>query len=171
MRWHSLFFLGLSAALVSATLFGLTLGKTATLVLLAGSVGTLGVAHGAFDLVLARRLGLWRRWPELLGFLVLYLLLIVAALRAWWLAPGAVLGVFLAMSVWHFAADWEGSLPLWARVAAAAAIVVLPVWAHPQAVESYFSALVPEATAAAFVSFPLSAGPAVLTATLAAAPG
>ncbi|MDJ0926614.1 MAG: Brp/Blh family beta-carotene 15,15'-dioxygenase [Gammaproteobacteria bacterium] len=119
---------------------------------LTAAVGTLGVAHGAFDLILARRVGLWRNRIELIAFFMLYALLVIAALRAWLLFPTVVLPVFLAASVWHFAGDWSGRLPVWQRLIAAAALVVLPAYAHPEIVSELFGYLVPAAAATDLVA-------------------
>ena len=100
----------------------------------------LGLPHGALDLWIARRAGLWGRgggfWAFHLGYLALAGLVVLGFVAA----PVLALGGFLALSVWHFADDWPG-LPRPVRIACAAGIVLVPTLFHPEEVGAIFRAV------------------------------
>lgn len=64
-----------------------------------------GLPHGSFDIALLRGGGTSR--PEIAGILAVYLGLAALALAVWSAAPPVALGLFLAVSIVHFAEDWH----------------------------------------------------------------
>jgi Brp/Blh family beta-carotene 15,15'-monooxygenase len=113
----------------------------ALLVVLALAVAVTGLPHGALDPWLARRAGLWRTGRGLVVFHLAYVALAALVLVAWRWAPGTSLALFLAISAWHFAGDWRGHLPGWARALAGAALLALPAWRWPGEVREIFMML------------------------------
>lgn len=102
----------------------------------------LGVPHGAVDHrvarpLLRRRLG--RAW--FVGFTATYLGAAGLVLAGWWLAPVASLGVFLAISVWHFGLEDAEGRGIVARLARGGMPVALPVLIHPERTERFFEVL------------------------------
>lgn len=110
----------------------------ALLVVLALAVAVTGLPHGALDPWLARQSGLWRTGRGLVVFHLAYVALAALVLVAWRWAPGTSLALFLAISAWHFAGDWRGHLPGWARALAGAALLALPAWRWPGEVRAVF---------------------------------
>lgn len=111
------------------------------IVVLALAVAVAGLPHGALDPWVARRAGLWQRRSGFVAFHLAYVALAAAVVALWRLAPGPSLGLFLAISAWHFAGDWRQELPAWARAMAGAALLVLPAWRWPGQVEASFALL------------------------------
>ncbi len=113
-----------------------------TLVLvLALAVAMTGLPHGALDPWVAWRAGLWQRRRGLVAFNVAYVGIASLVIAVWLLAPGASLGLFLAISAWHFAGDWREDLPGWGRAVAGVAMLALPAWRWPTQVEAIFAVL------------------------------
>lgn len=114
---------------------------------LALAVALTGLPHGALDPWVAWRAGLWRRGRGLVAFHLAYVAIAALVVVAWWLAPGVSLGLFLAISAWHFAGDWRQDLPGWARAVAGASLLALPAWRWPAEVQASFALLAgPEGT-------------------------
>lgn len=104
---------------------------------LAGLVLILGLPHGALDLWIARRSGLWGQQGGFVRFHAAYLVLAGAVAAAFVLAPALSLAAFLALSLWHFADDWR-ALPLPVRLSGASVIVAVPTLFHTSAVAGIF---------------------------------
>lgn len=125
--------------------------------LLVSLVVLAGLPHGALDPFVAQKAGFWRSGAGLARFLLLYLGMAALALGAWLMAPGLCLGLFLAYSAWHFAADWREELALWERLSYGALIIAGPALFHPEQVRSIFAVLSSQAAAAGIVeiAFPI----------------
>lgn len=143
--------LGFSAASLPA------LDPTMEIVIVAALVLVLGVPHGAFDPLYARRLFLlsgWRRWT-VFGFGYWAAAALVVA--AWALAPTLFLAGFLLASLAHFSGDPEGRTAALARIAMGGAPIVLPTLLHEAEVARLFGLLV-GAEPGAVVAGALAAG-------------
>ncbi|WP_349370210.1 Brp/Blh family beta-carotene 15,15'-dioxygenase [Salinarimonas sp.] len=128
--------LGFSAASLPA------LPPTTEIVLVAALVLVLGVPHGAFDTLYARRLlGLsgWRGW-SLFG--LVYWAAAALVVAAWALAPTLFLAGFLLASLAHFSGDPEGRAAPFTRIAMGGAPIVLPTLLHEAEVARLFGLLV-----------------------------
>ncbi|WP_052341417.1 Brp/Blh family beta-carotene 15,15'-dioxygenase [Salinarimonas rosea] len=133
-------------AVALAVGFGATalpaLAPTTEILVVGALVLVLGVPHGAFDTLWARRLlGLTgvRRWA-LFGLAYWAAAALVVAI--WALAPVLFLGGFLIASALHFSGDLEGRVAVASRLAMGAAPLVLPSLLHEVAVARLFGLLV-----------------------------
>ena len=127
---HPWFFSGLCVA----TLFASSLTSSgAPAILLLAVTAALGAPHGALDLVLAYQAGLFDSYRKTLAFFVTYLALAGLTALLWVTTPALALSAFLALSAWHFGADWP-SLQRELRFLAGAAVVSLPAVSHQPAV-------------------------------------
>jgi Brp/Blh family beta-carotene 15,15'-monooxygenase len=91
------------------------------------AVGTIGLAHGALDPVLARG----RAGPR---FFLGYLLAVFAVLAVWYVAPGLSLVTFLVASAYHFGDGDVRHLSAPSRAACmarGALVVLVPLVLHP----------------------------------------
>lgn len=129
----------LAAALLLAT--GGELPGDLLLVVLALLVVLTGLPHGALDPWIARRAGLWRSATGCAAFHLAYLALALAVILVWQAAPVASLALFLALSAWHFAGDWQADLAGWRRALAGSSLLTLPAMAFPQEVAEAFVVL------------------------------
>lgn len=112
------------------------------IVVVAALVLALGVPHGAFDTLYARRLlGVagWRGWA---AFGLAYWAAAALVVGAWALAPTLFLAGFLLASIAHFSGDPEGRAALVTRLAMGAAPIVLPTLLHEAEVAHLFGLLV-----------------------------
>lgn len=100
----------------------------------------LGLPHGALDLFLAKREGLWRDWRGFMEFHAAYLAIAGVVVALFVVSPVRALIGFLVLSVTHFAEDWK-KLPRAHRIAISAVIVLVPSLAHPGEVASIFSSV------------------------------
>lgn len=141
-RVHSTAFI--AAALAFAVLWQLAAPDTtgawyvpvmATLALVAG------LPHGALDLWVSRRAGLWRTLPQCAAWHARYVAVALGVVALFLLAPRLALVGFLLMAVFHFSDDWNGALPRPLRWAAAALLVLVPCVAHPGEVAAIFAVL------------------------------
>lgn len=132
------------AALVSAAVAvgwvassGVDAGRATLLACLA--IAVFGLPHGTFDLRLLRQHA-GRR--ETLGFLLsLYLGCAAAMAMLWWWQPVAALAVFLAISIVHFAEDWDDTGSAFLSGGIALAIIAAPAFGHLAALQAIFVAL------------------------------
>lgn len=115
-----------------------------------------GVPHGAMDLYLGLHTLKLRQSSRMLGFLLGYGGLALALILAWWWWSGAMLGLFLALSVVHFgdsdSLGGEGPLGWPEHLARGLCPVVLPLGLHPEASAALLAVLAPPAVASALVS-------------------
>ena len=131
-------------------------------VVLAGFfVAVLGLPHGALDLHLTRHIGREQARGWHLAAFIGYVVTAALALVFWLQAPSFALIVFLAMSAWHFAGDWQDTAPLALRVAAGAGIVTIPALSHRDEVGNIFEVLL-GADGQDFAAILASAGVALL---------
>ncbi|GGK30620.1 Brp/Blh family beta-carotene 15,15'-dioxygenase [Salinarimonas ramus] len=136
---------------------------TTEILVVAALVLVLGVPHGAFDVLWAKRtLGLSgvKRW---LVFGLAYWAAAALVVAVWAFAPILFLAVFLIASAAHFSGDPEGHAALGTRAAAGMAPLVAPTLLHEEAVARLFGLLVgPEAGALVAGGLATLAWPVVL---------
>jgi Brp/Blh family beta-carotene 15,15'-monooxygenase len=160
VQWAA-FLLG-SVGLTLGTLAGAAPSRGIQLAVLVALVSLAGLPHGALDPLVAHRKRLFRSPAGLALFLAVYVVLALAALGAWALAPGLAWGVFLAVSAWHFSGDWDGLLHPLFRLGGGLSVVSLPALAHAREVERIFSVLVPSGAAADLVALLAMVAPLAL---------
>ncbi|MDR9389020.1 MAG: Brp/Blh family beta-carotene 15,15'-dioxygenase [Wenzhouxiangella sp.] len=111
------------------------------LALLALGVVVLGLPHGALDPATAEHAKLVHSRSSLVVFNALYTLVALAVIGLWWLFPVFTLGLFLAVSAWHFSGDWRYVLPIWAQWIGGAGLLMMPIVSHTPAVAEIFTIL------------------------------
>lgn len=95
-------------------------------VVLAGALLLLGMPHGAFDALIARRLfgiASFRAWAL---FSLCYVSLAAVVVVCWAVAPTAFLAAFLTASAWHFGGDPGTGASRPSRFLYGGAVIVLP---------------------------------------------
>ncbi len=130
LRWQGRSFSAIALAAVVAGLAGARLGALQELLVAGVLTLLLGMPHGAFDAVFARRLfgvvGV-RAWAL---FALLYIGLAAAVVGCWYLAPTPFLCAFLVFSAVHFGGDPPAGVPVLARGLYGGAVIVLPALGH-----------------------------------------
>lgn len=138
---HRVGFIVVASLLVLIGLAGIEVPGMMQLGALAIAVALFGIPHGAVDPLLARLSGVATSPLQMVLFFVAYIVLAMLVVAAWILAPVLSLGVFLAISIWHFRGDWAKEVSLLQSSAAAAAVVCTPALFHPEATTALFSTL------------------------------
>ena len=100
----------------------------------------LGLPHGALDVYIARHIGLWQNWKELVLFSVLYLLIAAGVILLWLLQPMVSLISFLLISAWHFGIDGDTRSSI-ERSMFGITLLCAPSFFHPEAVNYIFKML------------------------------
>lgn len=131
----ALIWVGLDLPLPSATIQAVLLGIL---------VAVLGLPHGALDPLIARRAGLWRTPLGFAGFNGIYILVVVAVVLLWLVAPVASLVVFLLVSMMHFGSDWNSERAPALRFLAGFGLLSLPALSHPVEVSAAYVVLAGE---------------------------
>ncbi|MEM7404987.1 MAG: Brp/Blh family beta-carotene 15,15'-dioxygenase [Pseudomonadota bacterium] len=142
-RQHGPFFAMIAAAIGLGSASGAISDPQDQLVIAGIAVALLGVPHGALDPLIARQNGHWKDAWGLARYLLTYSALVGAAVALWLAMPALSLGLFLAISAWHFGGDWAGSGAPWQRCALGAAVLTLPCVTHAAAVAADFALLIP----------------------------
>ena len=110
---------------------------------LAGLIFCLGVPHGAFDVIFAKRLYRLVSAGQWAVFCVAYVLLAAVVVGFWWVLPSAFLTAFLLVSAFHFSGDLDDGTSALLRFWYAASMLIFPAWFHEVDVARLFSYLVP----------------------------
>lgn len=99
-----------------------------------------GLPHGAFDIFIARRHGLWQTPTQLGWWMSQYIAVGGLTIALWWLSPVVGLALFLLVSALHFGRDY---FPRNAFLATSTGAIILglPMLFHPQDVEGVFQQL------------------------------
>lgn len=105
-----------------------------------------GLPHGAIDPALARRAGLWQRPWGLLAFSLTYFGASVALVAIWFFQPEMLVIPLLALSAWHFSADWIAHFRKTVSFAISIAVITLPALFHADAVTAIFDQLTPRSS-------------------------
>ena len=123
-------FCGLALALVIASLVGARLEPRHELLAAGTLLLLLGMPHGAFDVVFARK---FFGVADLKGwalFSLFYVGLSAAVVGLWVMAPTLFLCAFLIVSALHFGGDSEAGVSWFGRVLYGGAVIVLPALFH-----------------------------------------
>ena len=133
LRLQGRVFCGLALALVIASLAGARLTEDHELLAAAALILLLGMPHGAFDVVVARKLFGVADFKGWALFLLLYIGLSAAVVGFWFVAPTPFLCAFLVCSALHFGADPAAGASALARCLYGGAAIVLPaLWHGPE---------------------------------------
>ena len=129
-----------SALALLALLAGLPLsgGVTTTLACLAMLV--FGLPHGALDLELIRS-RLSGPWTGMVSLVLLYLGLAGVMYGLWRVQPVLALAAFIAISVVHFAEDWDGAGSRMLEAGLALALLASPTLLHRSQLDLIFAGL------------------------------
>jgi Brp/Blh family beta-carotene 15,15'-monooxygenase len=100
----------------------------------------LGLPHGAMDLFISKKQGLWTGAASFFWFHLAYLTLAAGTVLAFVAMPFVALLTFLLLSIWHFADDWE-DVPKAVRLGATSVIVLGPTISHTEGVRDIFATL------------------------------
>lgn len=130
LRTQGRVFCGLALALVIASSSGLSLEPRHELLAMGALVLLLGMPHGAFDVVVARRLFVVADLKGWTLFWLGYTGLSAAVVGLWLVAPSIFLCAFLIVSALHFGGDPEAGVSWFGRVLYGGAVIVLPALFH-----------------------------------------
>ena len=111
-------------------------------ILLATLIFVLGVPHGAFDVIFAKRLYRLVSFGQWAVFCVSYVLLAAAVVGFWWVSPSLFLTAFLLISAFHFSGDLDDGTAAVLRFWYAGSMLIFPSWFHEAEVARLFSYLV-----------------------------
>ena len=120
----------LALALVVASLLGASLEPRHELLAAGAMLLLLGMPHGAFDVVFARRLFGVAGIEGWALFSLFYVGLSAAVVGLWVVAPTLFLGAFLVVSAVHFGGDPAGGVSRLTRGLYGGAVIVLPALWH-----------------------------------------
>ena len=130
LRTQGWVFCGLALALVSASWSGLALKTGHELWAMGALVLLLGMPHGAFDVLIARKLLSLADSKGWALFWLGYVGLSAAVVGLWIVAPSIFLCAFLIVSALHFGGDPVAGFPRLSRVLYGGAVIVLPALEH-----------------------------------------
>jgi beta-carotene 15,15'-dioxygenase len=126
-------FCGLALTLVITSLGRIRLAPMHEMLAAAALISLLGMPHGAFDVVLARKLFGFMGVKGWVLFSLLYIGLAAAVVGLWLVAPTLFLWAFLVCSALHFGGDPAASASTVTRGLYGGAVVVLPaLWHGPE---------------------------------------
>lgn len=151
LRLQGRVFCGVASALVIVSLMGVRLEPRLELLAAGVLILLLGMPHGAFDVLIARRqFGALdvRGWAL---FSLCYLGLSAAVVAVWAVAPTLFLCTFLIASALHFAGDPARGATTLSRGLYGGAMIVLPAWWHGEELQRLLG-LVAGPDSAAFVA-------------------
>lgn len=143
LRWQGGAFSALALLIAVFSIFSTWLDSRLELGVVATLVFFLGIPHGAFDTVYARRAYPIRSVGGWLLFGFLYTVAAAAVVGLWWLLPAVFLTGFLLVSAFHFSGDPISNTPALFRLWYGGAVVVLPALLHEREVAVLFGYLVP----------------------------
>jgi beta-carotene 15,15'-dioxygenase len=126
-------FCGLALTLVIASLGGARLAPMHEMLAAAALISLLGMPHGAFDVVLARKLFGVMDLKGWVLFCLLYIGSAAAVVGFWFVAPTLFLSAFLVCSALHFGGDPAAGVSTVTRGVYGGAVIVLPaLWHGPE---------------------------------------
>ena len=133
LRLQGRVFCGLALALVIASVVGARLTPLHELLAAVALISLLGMPHGAFDAVLARKLFGVADFTGWAVFSLLYIGMAAAVVGVWFVAPTPFLCAFLVCSALHFGGDPPAGVTALARGLYGGAVIVLPaLWHGPE---------------------------------------
>lgn len=120
-----------------------------------GLLLVIGLPHGALDIATIRRAA-----PDAqFNVVAAYLGAAAAMLTVWWASPLAGLAIFYAVSVAHFADDWDKQSQPFFGYAIALALLSAPTFYHADALRELFIALTNDPRAARLVDLLIITAP------------
>lgn len=159
--WHSLTFVGITAATFLLSTTGMLESIGRQLILLAILLPFVGIPHGALDYKIAQDMlqpKLDKLWS--VTFLTGYLIMMAAVLLVWQVNPPGSLAAFLCITAFHFGTgDTLTTLrtPIGIRVAdvigRGGTVLTFPAFFFPEDVALLFSYLIAESDALLFTGF------------------
>lgn len=132
LRLQGQAFCGLALVLVIASVAGARLAPRDELLAAAALVLLLGMPHGAFDVLVARKLLGVSDLKGWVLFTLRYVGLAASVVVLWWVAPTLFLCMFLVFSALHFGGDPAAGAPALTRCLYGGAVIVLPALWHGQ---------------------------------------
>lgn len=111
------------------------------LIALALAVTVLGLPHGALDFAVAKSLKLVNSLTSALCFITAYIAVSTLAIIFWIAFPALGLALFLAVSIYHFAADWRDTMPSYAGIGLAAVVICGPAIFYSATLLTLFTSL------------------------------
>ena len=112
-------------------------------ILMALLIFFLGVPHGAFDVIFAKRLYRLVSLKQWFVFCMAYVALAAVVVGFWWLLPALFLSIFFLGSAFHFSGDLQVGTPAFLRFWYAGSMLIFPAWLHEADVALLFTYLVP----------------------------
>ena len=138
---YTQFYISVCICAILAALTNLNMTSSTLIILLAFGVTLLGLPHGALDFALAKSLRLITSFSTAIRFIALYLSIAATSMLFWTWLPDVALVLFLCVSVFHFSADWRKTMPLFARLSLAGALLCGPSILYQSTVSELFTAL------------------------------
>lgn len=111
------------------------------IIALALAVTVLGLPHGALDFAVAKSLRLVNSLNSALYFIIAYVAISALAIIFWIAFPAMGLALFLAVSIYHFSADWRDTMPSYAGIGLAAVIICGPAIFYSATLLTLFTSL------------------------------
>ena len=152
LRLQGWVFCGLALAFVVASLVGARLAPLHELLVAGALISLLGMPHGAFDVVFARKLFGVVDFQGWVLFSLLYVGLSAAVVGFWFVAPTPFLCAFLLCSALHFGGDLAAGASTFARCWYGGAVIVLPALWHGPELQRLLGLVAGPASAAFVVS-------------------
>jgi Brp/Blh family beta-carotene 15,15'-monooxygenase len=121
------------------------------MIVLALAVTFLGLPHGALDFAVAKSLNLVTSVSLVIRFVSIYVVIAALSIIFWICLPDIALVLFLCISVFHFSADWRGTVPLLFRLSLASVLLCGPSVLYSKVVTELFTALLLTSQAANWV--------------------
>ena len=139
---HGIAFSVLAVVITSLSLFLSNFDDNFNLMFLALLIVIFGMPHGALDTLFAKKLfdlSQLKKWPK---FVFNYLIISVAVISFWLLAPTLFLLCFLVISIAHFADDLVAGTPKLSRIMYGGIIIFLPALLHASELARLYAYLV-----------------------------
>jgi Brp/Blh family beta-carotene 15,15'-monooxygenase len=148
---YTQFYICVCSLAALATLANLNMTSDNLMIVLALAVTFLGLPHGALDFAVAKSLNLVTSVSLAIQFVSIYVVIAALSIIFWICLPGIALVLFLCISVFHFSADWRGTVPLLFRLSLASVLLCGPSVLYSEVVTELFTALLLTSQAANWV--------------------
>jgi Brp/Blh family beta-carotene 15,15'-monooxygenase len=148
---YTQFYISVCSLAALATLANLNMTSDNLMIVLALAVTFLGLPHGALDFAVAKSLNLVTSVSLAIRFVSIYVVIAALSIIFWICLPDIALVLFLCISVFHFSADWRGTVPLLFRLSLASVLLCGPSVLYSKVVTELFTALLLTSQAANWV--------------------
>jgi beta-carotene 15,15'-dioxygenase len=142
LRRQGLVFSGLALALSAFVVISPLWSAKVEVIVLATLIFFLGLPHGAFDVIFAKRLYGLVSAGQWAAFCLAYIALAAAVVGFWWVLPAVFLTAFLLVSAFHFSGDLQTGTSAVLRFWYAGSMLIFPAWFHQADVARLFGDLV-----------------------------